>query len=101
MKIRAWDVERKKNQWNGKTEAEKNTHREKAARARRLYRPPQNQEKKEAERVANKERMKELRQDRVRMLIIAGIITIEKYKIDIGGAIVHGYRTFHNVPVAE
>ena len=53
MKLRAWDVERKKNQWNGKTEAEKNTHREKAARARRLYRAQQNPKKK-GERVANK-----------------------------------------------
>ena len=61
MKLRAWDVERKKNQWNGKTEAEKNTHSEKAARVRRLYRVQQNPEKKEAERVANKERMKKLR----------------------------------------
>ena len=101
MKIRAWDVERKKNQWNGKTEAEKNTHREKAARARRLYRAQQNPEKKEAERVANKERMKKLRQARARLLIVVGGITIEKHKIDICGEIVHGYRTFHNVPVAE
>ena len=61
VKIRAWDVERKKNQWNGKTEAEKKTHREKAACARRLYRARQNPEKKEAECVANKERMKKLR----------------------------------------
>ena len=66
-----------------------------------MYRAQQNPEKKKVERVANTERMKKLRQDRARLLIIAGGITIEKHKIDIGGAIVHGYRTFHNVPVAE
>ena len=34
-------------------------------------------------------------------MIVVGGITIEKHKIDICGEIVHGYRTFHNVPVAE
>ena len=84
-----------------KTEEEKKIHHEKAAGARRVYHAQQNPEKKESERVANKERMKKLRQDRVRLLIIAGGITIEKHKIDIVGAVVHSYRTFHNVPVAE
>ena len=101
MKLRAWDVERKKNKWNETTEAEKNTHPEKAARAQRLYRAQQNPEKKEAEHVTNKEHMKKLRQARARLLIVVGGITIEKHKIDICGKIVHDYRIFHNVPVAE
>ena len=61
IKIRTRDVEKKKKKWNKKTEDEKKIQRKNGRVTQMAYRSRQSSEKKEAMRVASKERMKRQR----------------------------------------